>query len=73
MAIKTVRDVELKNKRVFTRVDFNVPQNKRGEIIDDTKIRSALPTIRYLLENDAKVILASHLGRPNGQVQEDSA
>lgn len=71
MAIKTVRDVELKNKRVFTRVDFNVPQNKRGEIIDDTKIRSALPTIRYLLENDAKVILASHLGRPNGQVQED--
>jgi phosphoglycerate kinase len=60
---KTIRDVELKGKRVFIRVDFNVPI-KNGVIEDDTRIQSTLPTIQYAIERGAKVILASHLGRP---------
>ncbi|AYK05771.1 phosphoglycerate kinase [Brevibacillus laterosporus] len=67
---KSIRDIELAGKRVFCRVDFNVPMQD-GVITDDTRIRAAVPTIQYLIDNHAKVILASHFGRPKGEVVEE--
>jgi len=68
MAKRSIRDVDLKGKVVFMRVDFNVPLNDHGEITDDTRIRASLPSIQLALEKGAKLVLASHLGRPKGKV-----
>ena len=64
---KTVRDIDLKNKKILVRCDFNVPFDDNGNISDNRRIVGALPTIKYLLENNCKVILCSHLGRPKGE------
>ena len=65
---KTIRDIDVADKRVFVRVDYNVPINSDLKIVDDTRIQATIPTINYLIEHGAKVILCSHLGRPNGQI-----
>jgi phosphoglycerate kinase len=68
VAIPAIDTLSVSGKRVFIRVDFNVPLNEQQQITDDTRIRASLPTIRYVIEKKAKVILASHLGRPKGKV-----
>ena len=68
---KTVRDIDLKGKKVLVRCDFNVPLDENFNITDNRRIVGALPTIKYLLDNDCKVILCSHLGRPKGQVKKE--
>ncbi len=65
--VLSIKEIDVKGKRVFARFDFNVPLNGRREIIDDTRIKAALPTLKYLLDNGARVICASHLGQPNGR------
>ena len=67
MAIRTIDQIELKGKRVFIRVDYNVPQDEKGNITDDTRILLSLPTIRFASDAGGKIILASHLGRPKGK------
>ena len=66
---KTVKDIDLKGKKVFVRCDFNVPMDENQNITDNTRIKAALQTIKYLLEQNCKIILASHLGRPKGEVK----
>lgn len=68
---KTVKDIKVKGKKVLVRCDFNVPQDENGNITDTRRIVSSLPTIKYLLDNGAKVILCSHLGRPKGEVKKE--
>ena len=65
---KTFKDIEVTGKRVFLRVDFNVPMDENLNITDETRIMATLPTINYLVHQKAKVIICSHLGRPNGVV-----
>ena len=67
MEKKSVKDIDVRGKKVLVRVDYNVPRDKEGKITDDTRIRATLPTVEYLLAEKAKVILMSHLGRPKGR------
>ena len=64
---KTVRDIDLKDKKVLVRCDFNVPMDENKNITDNRRIVAALPTIQYLLEQNCKIVLCSHLGRPKGE------
>jgi 3-phosphoglycerate kinase len=64
---KTLEDIELSGKSVLMRVDFNIPLSKDGDILDDTRIKAALPSINYIMEKGGSVVLMSHLGRPGGR------
>jgi phosphoglycerate kinase len=65
--MKSIKEIDIANKRVFIRVDFNVPMDELQNIMDDTRIRAVLPTLRYALDNQTKLIIASHMGRPKGK------
>ena len=69
MSKKTIKDIDLKGKKVFVRCDFNVPMDENQNITDNRRIVAALPTIKYLIEQNCKIILSSHLGRPKGEVK----
>ena len=71
MSKKTVKDIDLKGKKVFVRCDFNVPMDENQNITDNRRIVAALPTIKYLLEQNCKIILSSHLGRPKGEFKSE--
>ncbi|MDR0890722.1 MAG: phosphoglycerate kinase, partial [Endomicrobium sp.] len=64
---QTLKNIDVKNKKVIVRVDYNVPLNEKFEVADDERIQRTIPTIKYLLENEASIILISHLGRPKGK------
>ena len=66
--MKSIRDIDAKDKRVLVRVDYNVPVNDDGEITSDTRIISSLPTIKFLIEKEAKIIIMSHFGRPKALI-----
>ena len=68
---KTIRNIDISGKKVLVRCDFNVPQDEKGNITDTRRIVGALPTIKYLIDNNAKIILCSHLGRPKGEVKKE--
>lgn len=65
--MKNIKDLDIKGKKIIIRVDFNVPMDKEGQVTDDTRIRKALPTIRHAVDEGAKIIICSHLGRPKGE------
>ena len=71
MPKKSISDMDIKGKRVLMRVDFNVPLDENQRITDDTRIKAALPTIKHILDYDAKLVLMSHLGRPKGEVKKE--
>ena len=66
--MKTIKDIDISGKKVFFRVDFNVPLDEHQNITDDSRIRAVLPTLKYALDHNAKLIVASHMGRPKGKV-----